>query len=94
MSEQPPRVPTCGVTQLHHHLDTFIIWAKRQARSASTPDRDGYTIGVYLPPGVSQAVREQLGDRIAALAHQVARDVEVVGTAGDPLGAVDGVARP
>ena len=63
-----------------------------QARA--TPDRDGYTIGVFLPPGVSEAVRDQLADQIMDLVQQAVHGAEIVGQAGDPLGAVDGVARP
>lgn len=54
----------------------------------------GYTIGVYLPPGVSEEVRDRLADCIAAMAQQAVHGADVVGQAGDPLGAVDGVPRP
>lgn len=64
----------------------------------ATPERDGYTIGVFLPPGVSEAVRDRLADQIADAAHDADDgadwDAHVVGLPGDVLGAVDGVARP
>lgn len=66
----------------------------RDADRQATPDRDGYTFGVYLPPGVSEEVRDRLGDRIMDLVADAVPDAEVVGQAGDPLGAVDGIARP
>lgn len=72
--------------------------AKLRAERTPTPERDGYTIAVYLPPGVSASVRAYLSQAIADLAHTAdwhqGWDAHVVGQAGDPLGAVDGTVRP
>lgn len=62
-----------------------------------TPERDGYTIGVHLPPEAPWATVEALSTQIADLVHAAADgqgwDVYVVGQPGDPLGAVDGTPR-
>lgn len=58
-------------------------------RSDPTPERDGYTIGVYLPPGAPWATVEALTDQIMGLAATVGDgqrwDVHVTGQAGDPM---------
>ena len=54
-----------------------------------TPDRDGYTIGVYLPPGVPEAERDRVFDAVADAAHAAEGGgwtVDVSGTPGDPAG--------
>jgi transcriptional regulator with XRE-family HTH domain len=71
--------------------------AEMRAERTPMPERDGYTIGVYLPPGATEAVRDALFDRIADAVHSAEDgkpwDAHVVGMPGDRLGAVDGVVR-
>ena len=77
---------------------TQAVAAELRAERTATPERDGYTIGVYLPPGVSATVREYLSQAIGDVAHTAdwhqGWDAHVVGVAGDPMGAVDGQVRP
>lgn len=72
--------------------------AEMRAERTPTPERDGYTIAVYLPPGVSASTRDFLFRATAALAHDAddgqGWDAHVIGQAGDLLRAVDGQARP
>ena len=67
------------------------------AEQTPTPERDGYTIAVYLPSGVRGDVRQYLHRAISDLAHTTdwhqGWDAHVVGQAVDPLGAVDGKRR-
>lgn len=83
----PPET-VAGLTRLRDAPDVF---------AAPTPDLDGYTIGVYLPPGVTADVRQYLFQAIADVAHTAdwhqGWDAHVVGLPGDLLGAVDGTAR-
>lgn len=56
--------------------------------SEPTPERDGYTIGVYLPPGATEAERDRMTDAVAdaaATAEGDGWDVHVVGVPGDPM---------
>jgi hypothetical protein len=63
-----------------------------------TPERDGYTIAVYLPretpwPTV-EALTDQIMDAVHDADHGQGWDAHVAGQAGDPLGIVDGTPRP
>jgi hypothetical protein len=71
----PPEV-TEGLARLVGRADVF---------ATPTPDRDGYTIAVYLPPGVTETDRDRLYDAIADAAHH-GDGWDVVGVPGDPMG--------
>lgn len=107
--ERAPVETAAGLARLRDRPDVFgaaddelaqpnprIRAAVEQMRAdrQATPDRDGYTFGVYLPPGISEDVRDRLGDQIMDLVADTVPDAGVVGQAGDPLGAVDGEPRP
>lgn len=52
-------------------------------------DRDGYTITVHLPPGVTEADRDRMFDAVADAAHGAETGgwtVDVSGVPGDPMG--------
>lgn len=64
------------------------LFTRPDVFTSPTPDRDGYTIAVYLPPGVTEAERDRMFDAVAdaaIAAEGQGWDAHVVGVPGDPL---------
>jgi len=65
--------------------------AEHRAAAQPTPERDGYTIGVFIPACATEEERDRMYNRIAEAAHGAeggSWDAHVVGEPGDPLAIV------